>query len=203
MNGVLIGVGLTIILIHVYCCVCVESNSRTKVPPPPPQVAQHGKAHRVLCIRPQCICSVFCVHMYSFAHLIRRTPPSTFSDTVNQQPQLWYHYFPAQSTMGLISWSIGLEKSFNHVLPMGVKPLTSCKKAKPLSTRPGALLNINIVFLFLLLTCVRKIILLVIDFFKGAFTSPYDQFALAHNWELIKLTHPVFNILDENQSLSC
>ena len=64
--------------------------------------------------------------MYSFAGLIRRTPPPTFSDTAITDRhsntticQLRVHWVR-------ISWSIGSEKSFGHVPPLGVEPSNSC-----------------------------------------------------------------------------
>ena len=49
---------------------------------------------------------VFCVHVYSFASLIRRTPPPTFSDTAITDRHS-DTYFPAQSSLGaniLVYW---------------------------------------------------------------------------------------------------
>ena len=60
--------------------VCVCSNSRNDVP----RVAQR---YGTIAAHTRCRASVlvvfvvFCVHMHSFAGLIRRTPPPTFSDT--------------------------------------------------------------------------------------------------------------------------
>ena len=61
-------------------CVCVYSNSRNDVP----RVAQrYGTiaAHTRRLASVLVVFVVFCVHMHSFAGLIRRTPPPTFSDT--------------------------------------------------------------------------------------------------------------------------
>ena len=58
---------------------CVCSNSRNDVP----QVAQrYGTiaAHTRRRASVLVVFVVFCVHMHSFAGLIRRTPPPTFSD---------------------------------------------------------------------------------------------------------------------------
>ena len=58
-------------------CVCMYSNSRNDVP----RVAQR---YGTIAAHTRCRMSVlvvFCVHMYSFAGLIRRTPPPAFSDT--------------------------------------------------------------------------------------------------------------------------
>ena len=62
------------------CSVCVYSNSRNDIP----RVAQwYGTiaAHTRRRASVLVVFVVFCVHMHSFAGLIRRTPPPTFSDT--------------------------------------------------------------------------------------------------------------------------
>ena len=73
---------------------------------------------------------VFCMHMNSFASLIRWMPPPMFSDTAITDChfdttifQLGAHWVP-------ISWSIGLEKSFGHVPPVRVEPSTSCMQGE-------------------------------------------------------------------------
>ena len=61
-------------------CVCVYSNSRNDVP----RVAQRYETIAAYTQRRASVPVVFvvyCVHMHSFAGLIRRTPPPTFSDT--------------------------------------------------------------------------------------------------------------------------
>ena len=61
-------------------CVCVYSNSRNDVP----RVAQRYEtiaAHTRRRASVLVVFVVFCVHMHSFAGLISRTPPPTFSDT--------------------------------------------------------------------------------------------------------------------------
>ena len=61
-------------------CVCVYSNSRIDVPRVAQRygtIAAHIRRRASVLI----VFVVFCVHMYSFAGLIRRTPPPTFSDT--------------------------------------------------------------------------------------------------------------------------
>ena len=69
---------------------------------------------------------VFCVYMHSFAGLIRRTPPPTFSDTAITDRHSDTTIFQLRAHWVRISWSIGSEKSFGHVLPVGVEPSTSC-----------------------------------------------------------------------------
>ena len=68
-------------------CMCVCSNSRNDVP----RVAQrYGTiaAHTRRRASVLAVFVVFCVHMYSFAGLIRRTPPPTFSDTAFSSSEL-------------------------------------------------------------------------------------------------------------------
>ena len=45
-----------------------------------PEWLSHCRSHPAPCVRPLMFV-VFCVHMHSFAGLIRRTPPPKFSDT--------------------------------------------------------------------------------------------------------------------------
>ena len=73
---------------------------------------------------------VFCVHMYSFAGLIRWTPPPTFSDTAITDRHSDTTNFQLRAHWVWISWSIGSEKSFGHVPPVGVKPSTSCMQGE-------------------------------------------------------------------------
>ena len=61
-------------------CVCVYSCSRNEVPRVAQRygtIAAHTRRRASVLV----MFVVFCVHMYSFAGLIRRTPPPTFSDT--------------------------------------------------------------------------------------------------------------------------
>ena len=52
---------------------------------------------------------VFCVHMHSFACLIRRTPPSTFSDTAITNRHSDTIIFQLRAHWVRISWSVGSE----------------------------------------------------------------------------------------------
>ena len=105
---------------------CVYSNSRNDVP----RVAQRYRtiaAHtrrRAFVLVVSVV--VFCVHMHSFAGLIRRTPPPTFSDTANTDRHSDTTIFQLRAHWVRISWSIGSKKSFGHVPPVGVEPSTSC-----------------------------------------------------------------------------
>ena len=102
-------------------CVCVYSSSRNDVP----QVAQQ---YGTIATHTRCRASVlvvfvvFSVHMHSFAGLIRRF--DKFSDTAITDRHSDTTIFRAHWVR--ISWSIGSEKSFGHVAPVGVKPSTSC-----------------------------------------------------------------------------
>ena len=57
---------------------------------------------------------VFCVHMYSFAGLIRRTPLPKFRDTAITDRHSDTTIFQLRAHWVPISWSIGLEKSFRR-----------------------------------------------------------------------------------------
>ena len=69
---------------------------------------------------------VFCMHVNSFAGLIRRTLPPTFSDTAITDRHSDTTIFQLRAPWVRISWSVGSEKSFGHVPPVGVEPSTSC-----------------------------------------------------------------------------
>ena len=105
-------------------CVCVYSSYNDI-----PQVAQwygtiasHTRHHASVLV----VFVVFCMHMYSFAGLIRRTPPPTFSDTAVTDRHSDTTIIQLRAHWVWISWSIGSGKSFGHVPPMGVEPSTSC-----------------------------------------------------------------------------
>ena len=61
--------------------------------------------------------------MHSFAGLIRRTPPPTFSDTAITDRHSDTTIFQLRAHWVRISWSIGSEKSFGHVPPGGSRTL--------------------------------------------------------------------------------
>ena len=68
------------VCIPILVCVCVYSNSRNDVPRVAQRygtIAAHTRRRASVLV----VYVVFCVHVYSFAGLIRRTPPPTFSDT--------------------------------------------------------------------------------------------------------------------------
>ena len=91
-----------------YVCMCMYSNSRNDVP----RVAQrYGTiaAHTQRRASVLVVFVVFCVHMYSFAGLIRRTPPPTFSDTAITDRHSDTTNFQLRAHWVRISWSIGSE----------------------------------------------------------------------------------------------
>ena len=83
-------------------------------------------AHTRHCASVLVVFVVFCVHMHSFAGLIRGTLPPTFSDTAITDRHSDTTIFQLRAHWVRISWSIGSEKSFGHVPSVGVEPLTSC-----------------------------------------------------------------------------
>ena len=104
---------------------CVYSNSRNDVPRVAQRyvtVAAHTR-HRASVL---VVFVVFCVHMHSFAGLIRRTPPPTFSDTAITDRHSDTTTFQLRAHWVRISWSIGSEQLFVYVPPVGVEPSTSC-----------------------------------------------------------------------------
>ena len=105
--------------------VCIYSNSRNDVP----RVAQRYEtiaAHTRRRASVLVVFVVFCMHMYSFAGLIRRTPPPTFSDTAITDRHSDTTILQLRAHWVRLFWSIGSEKSFGHVPQMGVEPSTSC-----------------------------------------------------------------------------
>ena len=104
-------------------CVCVYSNSRSDVPRVAQRygtIAAHTRRRASVLV----VFVVFCVHMHSFAGLIRRTPPPTFSDTAITDRHSDTTIFQLRAHWVRISWSIGTEKSFGHV-PGGSRTLDS------------------------------------------------------------------------------
>ena len=101
----------------------VYSNSRNDVPRVAQRygtIATHTRRRASVLV----VFVVFCVHMHSFAGLIRRTPPPTFSDTAITDRHSDTTIFQLRAHWVWISWSIGSEKSFEHMPPMGVEPST-------------------------------------------------------------------------------
>ena len=84
---------------------------------------------------------VFCVQVYSFAGLIRRTPPPTFSDTAITDRHSDTTIFQLRAHWVRISWFIGSEKSFRNVPRWESIPRLPACKASTLSTRPDSPLS--------------------------------------------------------------
>ena len=108
---------------------CVYSNFRNDVP----RVAQRYEtiaAHTWRRASVLVVFVVYCVHVYSFAGLIRRTSPPTFSDTAITDRHSDTTNFQLRAHWVRISWSVGSEKSFGHVPPVGVKASTSCMQGE-------------------------------------------------------------------------
>ena len=98
---------------------CVCSNSRNDVPGEAQRygtIAAHTRRRASVLV----VFVVFCVHMYSFAGLIRRTPPPTFNDTAITDRHSDTTIFQLRAHWVRIFWSIGSEKSFGHVPPVGL-----------------------------------------------------------------------------------
>ena len=102
--------------------VCVYSNSRDDVP----RVAQRYRtiaAHTRRRASVPVVFVVFCVHLHSFAGLIRRMPPPTFSDTANTDCHSDTTIFQLRAHWVRISWSIGSEKNVRTCAPGGSQTL--------------------------------------------------------------------------------
>ena len=111
--------------VHRVLTVCVYSNSRNDVPGVAQRygtIAAHTR-HRASVL---VVFVVFCVHMYSFAGLIRRMPLPTFSDTAITDHHSDTTIFQLRAHWVRLSWSFASEKSFGHMPPVGVEPSTSC-----------------------------------------------------------------------------
>ena len=86
-------------------CVCVYSNSRNDIP----RVAQRYAtiaAHQAPCVCPRCVCSVLRAHA-QFCRFDKADATADVQWHCNHRPPLWYHYFPAQSSLGadiLVYW---------------------------------------------------------------------------------------------------
>ena len=125
-------------------CVCVCSNSCNDVPRVAQRygtIAAHTRRRASVLV----VFVVFCVHMYSFAGLIRRTPPPTFCDTAITDRHSDTTIFQLRAHWVRISWSIGSEKSFGHGVPRWESnPRLPACKASTLSTRPGSPLRMTL-----------------------------------------------------------
>ena len=89
-------------------CVCVCSDSRNdvlRVAQRYGTIAAHIRRRASVLV----VFVVFCVHMYSFVGLIRRTPPPTFSDTAITDRHSDTTIFQLRAHWVRMSWSIGSE----------------------------------------------------------------------------------------------
>ena len=101
---------------------CVCSNSRNDVPRVTQRygtIAAHTRRRASVLV----VFVVFCVHMYSFAGLIRRTPPPTFSDTAITDRHSDTTIFQLRAHWVRISWSTVLEKIVRICAPGGIGTL--------------------------------------------------------------------------------
>ena len=102
--------------------VCLCSNSRNdvlRVAQRYGTIAAHTRRRASVLV----VSEVFCVHMYSFADLIRRTPPPTFSDTAITDRHSDTTIFQLRAHWVRISWSIGSEKIVRTCAPGGSRTL--------------------------------------------------------------------------------
>ena len=120
------------------------SNSRNDVP----RVAQRYRtiaAHTRHCASIIVVFVVFCVHRYSLASLIRRTPPLRFSDTAITNHHSDTTIFQLRAHWVWISWSIGSENRSNMCPRWESNSRLPVCKASTLSTRPGSPLKNDII----------------------------------------------------------
>ena len=116
---------------------CVYTNSRNDVP----RVAQRYGTIATRTRRRASVLVVFvvfCVHMYSFAGLIRRTLPPTFSATAITDRHSDTTNFQLRAHWVRISWSIGSENRSDMCPRWESNPRHPGCKASTLSTRPGS-----------------------------------------------------------------
>ena len=125
----------------VKCVYCVYSNSCNDVPRVAQRygtIAAHTRSRASVLV----VFVVFGVLLYSFAGLIRRTPPPTFSETAIIDRHSDTTIFQLRAHWVRISWSIGSEKSFGHVPRWESNPRLPACKASNISTKPGSPLQL-------------------------------------------------------------
>ena len=96
---------------------------------------------------------VFCVHMHSFAGLIRRTPSPTFSDTAITDRHSDTSIFQLRAHCVRISWSIGSEKIVRTCAPGGSRTLDFLRARRapyPLGQALRSLTQLSIKFFLLI-----------------------------------------------------
>ena len=118
-------------------CVCVCSNSRNGVPRVAQRygtIAAHTRRRASVLV----VFVVFCVHMHSFAGLIRRTPPPTFSELQSPTATL-IPLFSSSELTGCGYPDLFDRKNRLDMCPRWESnPRLSACKASTLSTRPGS-----------------------------------------------------------------
>ena len=69
-------------------------------------IRNHCRTHPAPCVRPRCVCSVLRAHV-QFCRFDEADNTADVQWHCNPRPPLWYHYFPAQSSLGadiLVYW---------------------------------------------------------------------------------------------------
>ena len=134
------------------------SNSRNDVP----RVAQRYRtmaAHTRRRAFVLVVFVVFCVHMHSFADLIRRTPPPTFSDTAIIATATLIPLFSSSELTGCGYPGLLDRKNGSDMCPRWESnPRLPACKASTLSTRPGSPLKMLRLLKDSILTMIFKII---------------------------------------------
>ena len=105
-----------------YALECVYYNSRHDVPRAAQRygtIAAHTRRRASVLV----VFVVFCAHMHSFAGLIRRTRPPTFSDTAVTDRHSDTTNFQLRAHWVRISWSIRSEKIVRTCGPGGSRTL--------------------------------------------------------------------------------
>ena len=101
-------------------------------------VRNHCRTHPAPCVRPHCVCSVLHAHA-QFCRFDKADATADVQWHCNHRPPLWYHYFPAQSSLGadiLVYW---IGKNLSDICPRwDSNPRLPVCKASTLSTRPGS-----------------------------------------------------------------
>ena len=86
-------------------CVCVLQFSYRRYPSGS-AVRNHCRTHPEPCVRPRCICSVLRARV-QFCRFDKADATADVQWHCNHRPPLWYHLFPAQSSLGadiLVCW---------------------------------------------------------------------------------------------------
>ena len=116
---------------------CVYSSSRNDVPRVAQRygtIAAHTRRRASVLV----VFVVFCVHMHSFAGLIRRTPSPTFSDTVITNRHSDTTIFQLRAHWGGYPGLLDRKNSPDMCPRWESNPRLPACKASTLSTRPGS-----------------------------------------------------------------